>query len=480
MTLKNVIGIAVAFYTIALLVVIMTSYLCIKKIDNKLYLWTELDSIERQILEARRYEKTYFLYHNKEDLLHVIDYITKIEKTIKSINLGHDYRKNRIYKKLGINKELTQLHYLIKEYKKLVEQLINKEKIDPNIAKKVREKGHEITELFSNIRKKITEKLDSEINLYSSIPIFIFLIAIIIVPVAAYLVAKWIIDPIEYLAVNIKKISEGKLKYIPPYKRYLLRHKEYEELIKNINEMLHTLNAKQKELLQATKMAAIGTAISGIAHEINNPLNNIFLTVEVIIDNFDDLDKEEILEMLQDIYHEGERAREIVLHLLEFARSKRDMSTEEIDLTALIKSAYRLLSNELNTKGIETKLDIPDTPIKILGNFNQLEQVLINIIVNASQAMQGGGKLSIKAYEQGEKAIIEIADTGPGIPKEIKDKIFEPFFTTKEKGTGLGLSVSYSIIKKHHGDIKVESEVGKGTIFKIILPIAKRYNNAAQ
>ncbi len=462
--LKNVIYISIFFYTLILLIIVLVSFACIQKIDSKVFVWIQFDNIDRQILEVRRYEKTYLLYHNKQDLLYALDYVEKLEIQLPM-------NEPTIIKKLNIKKELQTLLKLLREYKKLLLKLMEKKYIDQQSAYKIRQKGHKITEFFSNIRKNVIRKLNRDIKLYSSIPIVIFFLAFLIVPIAAYILARWMIDPIEYLANNAKKVSKGDLTHIPLYKRYVIRYREYEELTNAINEMLKALNEKQKELLQVEKMAAIGTVISGIAHEINNPLNNMFLTIDVIKEHFDDLTKEEVFEMLQDIYREGDRAREIVMHLLEFARSKKDVHIEPLDIVKLIKDSYKIISNQLRTQNIKSSLELPKNPVKVLGNFNQLQQVLVNIMVNAIQSMTNGGKLGIKAYVENKNVVIEISDTGSGIPDKIKEKIFEPFFTTKEKGTGLGLSVSYNIIKRHKGEIKVESKLGKGTTFKIFLPI---------
>jgi len=469
--IKNIIYVAVSIYTLILLAITLINYICIHKIDQKVYFWIQFENIDREILEVRRYEKTYLLYHNKEDLIYALNYVEKLETELQI--------DERLISKLNIRKEFSNLYNLIIEYKTTLEKMLESNgKIDPKLAKEIRDKGHKITIFFGKIRENITKKINKDIKIYSIIPLIIFMGVLLIVPATAYIFARWIIDPIEHLAYYAHEISEGHLNHIPRYRKLFFRYKEYDQLIDAINEMLDALNAKQKELIQATKMAAIGTTISGIAHEINNPLNNIFLTIEVIMESFDELSKEELLEMLYDIYHEGERAREIVAHLLEFARDKKDIPFEKLSLNKLAKDSYKIVANQARTKGIETKVELSKDDITIKGNFNQLQQVLINILVNAIQAMEKGGKLGIRTYQEGDWAVVEISDTGPGIPQEIQNKIFEPFFTTKEGGTGLGLSVSYSIIKKHQGDIEVESKPGKGSIFRIKLPLHKPRRNA--
>ncbi|OAG26746.1 sensor histidine kinase [Thermodesulfatator autotrophicus] len=465
-TLKKAIYIAVICYTLILLFIVATSYICIKKLDQKVYLWIQLENIDRQILEVRRYEKNYLLYHNKQDLIYAMDYIEKLELELE--------KNSKFIKNLDTKNKIDELKKTINNYKTILENFIEQEKISTAQAKKIRKEGHKIVVIFNEIRNKIIQKLDDEIKKYSLVPILIIFIVLLIAPIGAYILAIWIIKPIEHLAYYAYQITKDQANCIPEYEKWFIKYKEYEQLRKAINQMINSLNNKQQELIQAEKMAAIGTTISGIAHEINNPLNNIFLTAEIIIDSFEELNQEEIQEMLQDIYKEAERAREIVAHLLEFARNKRESNLENIDLRKLVKETLKLVANEIALKGIKEKIILPEEEVFVKGNFNQLQQVLINIITNAIQAMNKGGKLEIRVKKKDYQAVIEISDTGPGIPEDIRKKIFDPFFTTKEKGTGLGLSVSYSIIQKHKGQIEVESEEGKGTIFRILLPVYRK------
>ncbi len=446
-----------------MLLVVLASYGAIRKIDQKVYYMSLFDKIDRQILEVRRYEKTYLLYRNKADLIYALDYLVEIEWEIKA--------HSDEFAKLGIKDSLIKLDYLLKKYDTLITGLLERGGRNKKLEWEIRREGRKITNLFENIRGVAISRLNEDIQFYSSVPIIIFLIVLIVIAFTAYFMSKWILEPIEYVTLRAKEISAGNLRHIPKCEGFFFRCQECDQLIDALNKMLDAINAKQEQLIQATKMAAIGTALSGIAHEINNPLNNIFLTTEVIMENIDNLSKEELLEMLQDIYNEGERAKEIVGHLLEFSRSKKQLQMEQVDLNKLIEEALRIMTNQIKMAGVELETDLPSKSLIILGNFNQLQQVLINIIVNALQAMPQGGRLQIKLYQEDGQAVIEISDTGCGIPEELKEKIFDPFFTTKEKGTGLGLSVSYSIVKKHKGDIWVESKPGQGTTFKIILPL---------
>jgi len=161
----------------------------------------------------------------------------------------------------------------------------------------------------------------------------------------------------------------------------------------------------------------------------------------------------------------------VVHHLLAFSRSRQATIVDNINIAALVKECLAFLKNQIRINQITVQTEIPDQPMTVSGNANQLQQVLVNIILNAIQAMGPGGLLRIKISENPEKmAQVEISDNGPGIPEEVKSHIFDPFFTTKSEGTGLGLSVSNSIIEDHGGTITLASEQGQGTTFSINLP----------
>jgi signal transduction histidine kinase len=241
--------------------------------------------------------------------------------------------------------------------------------------------------------------------------------------------------------------------------------------------MLDTIECKQEQLVQSEKLAAIGKVTAGIAHEINNPLNNINLTAEVLLDGVDEMESDERKELIRDILSQTERARDIVHHLLSFSR-KKTAAKEKINLAKILSNILHFLKNEMRLSNIQLETSIKKDNAIVSGNRNQLEQVLINIILNAIQAMGRGGKLKIDLQTdlKNGRVVIAVQDNGPGMSRDILKHILEPFYTTKKDGTGLGLSVSYGIIKDHGGDIKIESREGKGTTVKVILPLALEDN----
>jgi len=240
-------------------------------------------------------------------------------------------------------------------------------------------------------------------------------------------------------------------------------------------KMEKKLQETQMRLLQAEKMASLGSLAAGVAHEINNPLGGILIYASLLMEEFENEDDPRVQD-LKRIVEEGTRCKEIVKSLLEFGR-QAESKFEPIDINKAINDGLFFLENQALFQNIKiTKHLDPALPF-IQGDANQIKQVFMNMMVNAAEAMaEEGGSLTISTgvNPDGSSIYISFKDTGVGIPPEIQSKIFDPFFTTKEvgKGTGLGLSTSYGIIQSHHGNIEVESEVGKGTTFRIILPVS--------
>jgi len=237
------------------------------------------------------------------------------------------------------------------------------------------------------------------------------------------------------------------------------------------------LRDKQEQLVQAAKLATLGELTTGVAHELNNPLNNIGLFVGNAIDLIDlgRMDKELLLRELHNTMQQVRKATEIISHLRTFGRAAT-VSYEPVSLNQLSERAQLLLQEQLRLHEIEVYLDLPPENPVVMGNPIQLEQVLINMLTNARDALADTPRKVIYitcAVRQGVVFLI-FRDTGHGIPPGLEQRIFDPFFTTKEvgKGTGLGLSITYGIIKDHKGTISVENNPGGGATFLIELPLA--------
>ncbi|HYL99583.1 MAG TPA: ATP-binding protein, partial [Blastocatellia bacterium] len=239
----------------------------------------------------------------------------------------------------------------------------------------------------------------------------------------------------------------------------------------------------QQELIHSEKLAALGQLISGVAHELNNPLTSVIGFTDLLLGSTEC--GEGLKERLQIIRSEGDRARKIVRNLLSFARSHHPHRTE-VNLNALIQTTIDLRSYEMSVSNVSLRFELSDIPA-VVADAHQLQQVLLNLVMNAEQAIADSGKPGeiVVATEErkieGQRAVaITITDTGPGIPQANLDRIFDPFFTTKPvgKGTGLGLSVSYGIIKEHQGNIRVENRPEGGARFTIELRVSNAISQA--
>jgi signal transduction histidine kinase/iron only hydrogenase large subunit-like protein len=229
------------------------------------------------------------------------------------------------------------------------------------------------------------------------------------------------------------------------------------------------LEQAQTQLIRTEKLASIGQLAAGVAHEINNPLGTILIYSHLIQKSLepDDPKREDIALVIS----EANRAKDIVQGLLSFAREKK-LRASEVNVNDILEEVLSLVVNQSLFHNIKIKKSFDQGPQTIVADETQLKQVFLNIILNAAQAMEGNGKLTISTIFDKKQIKIKIADTGPGIPPEVMGKLFSPFFTTKEKGTGLGLAISYGIIEGHQGKIDVETDLGKSSTFVITLPVS--------
>lgn len=320
----------------------------------------------------------------------------------------------------------------------------------------------------------------------------VFSIGTTAVIVVGYLLAKSIIDPILRLRQVSQAVASGDLsqstgiladdeigELAVAFDTMTLRLRErteeaarlYAETVQR-NKELADINTRlqqtQAQLIQSEKLAAIGELTAGIVHDVKNPLAVIKGLAEELMDG----NGEEEARFLMTIRDNAARANVIVSDLLKFARES-DAVMEERDLRDTIKACLRMTEYMARKSGVEVIVDLPPEPVYATYDASQMEQVLINLVQNAVQAMDVGGTLRVNLSTAEQAAAIAVQDEGVGIPEGNLRRIFDPFFTTKaaKDGTGLGLSVSYGIISNHGGTIDVQSEVGVGSTFTILLPL---------
>jgi hypothetical protein len=357
---------------------------------------------------------------------------------------------------------------------------------------------------------------------------------IVLIVFGSFLLSRVLVKPLKDLVRLTQKISEGDFsqtievtsknemgQLISSFNRMIEKLRENQESIDNYLKSLEMANKKlkqaQEELIRTEKLASIGRFAAGVAHEVGNPLGAILGYTSIL--EKDGVDGEDAKDYLRRIEKEIERINRIVRELLDFAKPSK-FEIKDIEVNKVVENTLSLLSHQKNFKNIETQLELqPDLPM-VKGDESQLSQVLINILLNAIDAMPNGGNLKIQTenlvvdnlfgdefqplyprrrkadptesdysrmrkpdplssllskFSRGDSLVkINISDTGMGIEQENLEKIFDPFFSTKDpdKGTGLGLSISLRIIESMGGKISVESEVGKGSTFEIYFPVA--------
>jgi two-component system NtrC family sensor kinase len=281
-----------------------------------------------------------------------------------------------------------------------------------------------------------------------------------------------LISPILHLHQTMKRAGEGDL----DARAHVRRADEVGELAEAFNRMMDEIKEnkerdarRQAQLAHTEKMVAVGTLAAGVAHEVNNPLAGILTCIETIRANPEDA--EQRTRYLGLIQSGIERIEHTVLNLLDFSRPRESLFAPT-SLNHNLQHVAELVEFQARKNGVEVVFDLDPSGAVVQADHFQIEQLLLNLVLNAIQAMPKGGTLTLRTRAESDKTVAEIADTGVGIPPEIRHRIFNPFFTTRGvgQGTGLGLSVSYGIAQAHGGVILVESEVGQGSRFTVVLP----------
>jgi len=305
------------------------------------------------------------------------------------------------------------------------------------------------------------------------------IVAIAAVSLMIYLlVDRIVLRPVHEIVAATRKVAAGDLHY----KIALTKRDEIGILADSFNEMTKRLSEAQRQVYQSQKLAAVGQLAAGVAHEINNPLTGVLSYGSFLLKRAED--KPEFKEDLEVIVRETKRCREIVKGLLDFARQSPP-EKHACDITEIVERAVRIVHTQLAAHGVKLEKSLPTDLPKIHADANQLQQVIVNLLLNANDAIgERGGKIALTtnvvscgdaSQSRAKQVEISVSDTGCGIPAADLQRIFDPFFSTKgPKGTGLGLAVAWGIIEKHNGHIEVESDVGKGTTFRVLLPIGEK------
>jgi len=304
--------------------------------------------------------------------------------------------------------------------------------------------------------------------------VIVGLIIIFIAAISGVAVSRKFTAPLEALSVAVRKVAKGNFDVnvdINSRDEIGQLSKSFNDMADELMERERSLKSAQLALVQSEKMAAVGTLSAGLAHEVKNPLSAVLGYAQLSKRKLDQPDV--IRKHLDTIESETRRCNEIIGNLMQFSRQEKGEFTD-VTINAVVEKSVGIVDHQLGLNNVHVNIELASGIPEIIGNPNQLQQVLMNLAINAQQAMApDGGTVNIATYCDDDYVCISVSDTGPGISEELAEKIFEPFYTTKAagEGTGLGLSVTYGIIKDHNGDIRVERAENGGARFIIELPL---------
>ncbi|MGW8301444.1 MAG: ATP-binding protein, partial [Desulfobacterales bacterium] len=444
------------------LAISVTLVLNMYSVENRLQ-WLEIvNEYAVEMEQTRLFEKNYFLYGtNLNDA---------VENAFQT-NALLDRNAEEIRKLLGENGQADALEN-IRRYEGLLQRLELLEKREARDAEykrakneiepELRKYGHQLLSYGQDMMRREKKSLTDAISRSRYITIYSLIILLVFLGIYAFYLDKHLLKTIKRFSTYAQRIASGDYTPIMPARAY---RDEFTELALAFNRMILDLENREAILIQSHKMRAVGTLTAGVAHELNNPLNNITLTADMLLEDYDTLIDAERKEMIADVVNEAGRSKKIISNLLDFARESGSQ-LEPLDLVHLLKETINLASNQIKLSGIKIEFQTADNLPRVHGDSQQLEQVFLNLILNSIDASPKGSKIQviIVPADDPRYLAVKIIDFGSGIPNHILGSIFDPFFTTKGKGkgTGLGLSVSQGIVGKHGGRIRVSSREGAG------------------
>jgi len=516
MSLKKKIILSFAFSAIIIAILAGLEYVNYIKIRKEIRYLEITDTIRSKSLELRRHEKNFLLradigqirivydyinelqqildrnqlFYNEEKFLRMHDVIDKYEYTFNLIekafwNFQEEFARikpsnskyamffplieSTFLERPVVNAELLEKVFLIGRDEPAVQYLIE---LDSQISA-LRIIGENSINISKELDRKARENVDGYIDLSQRAILFFFPLFVVVGIGLFLFVISNVVKRLQVLTEVVENAGKGYFTQMSEVPAKWIGSDEVGILTHKFNNMELQLEQRENELLQSKKLAAIGTFASGVAHELNNPLNNIYTSAQRLLKKTGGDCPDFLVKGLDDIFGQTMRVKKIVGDLLEFARG-REPHFREVELNNLISSVYERTINIIDAGGIEFSLDSAPDGVYIEADHEQIEQVFINLFTNAIEVMSGKGTLNVKIDTVNDDLTIRVADSGKGMTQETADKIFEPFFTTKDKGTGLGLAIVFSIIQKHKGSIRVESEEGRGTAFVITLQRRKQ------
>jgi two-component system, NtrC family, sensor kinase len=446
-------------------IIIALNYSNFRSLSRSMQFFEIAEELNKNLLEMRRYEKNYFLYRQGFNYEENVTYANQLALTLQREHFS-------LVAAIGQRNYENFVEY-VNDYDGLMARL-HQSSCEPNdcasLKEQIRGVGQNLMVLADQLVTNERHTINHLLQHMFPLPLISLLFLVILLGFVIFFIGEKVIRPLARITRESEAVAQGMFQRITPYGGY---KNEIHLLVSAINRMMDELQKRQEQLIQSRKIASIGTLTAGIAHEINNPINNLSLTLEALIEDGECMDTQERQQLYQEAMDQADRTSEIVKNLLEFSRASHP-KVEYINLEELVDKTARLLNNEMKLNNIRFVKQISGSLPRLRMDKGGLQQVLLNLFINSLQVMGNDGELKVvlgPAETPGEIRI-DVIDSGPGIPEEFLGQVFDPFFTTKQEGegTGLGLSVSYTIIKKNGGRMEVKSPPGEGACFSIILP----------
>jgi len=446
----------------------LVSIVLIGRVQAKLAVLGAVDRYTFEIQQARRYEKNWFLYH--ANLADALDQVRAAQEILQ-------LESGDMAAVMG-SASVEAMRSRVRSYEGLLASLRS---LDPErdqertreVEAELRVHGAAMVSEAEDLATGERRSVEAMLAMSRRIAVGFLAALLTAIGLLVWFVRQQMLAPLGRIVAATRRIADGDLTPITPRRRY---NDEFSELASAINHMTQELVRRQQLLVQSHKLQAMGTLTAGVAHELNNPINNLMLSAAALQEDYADLDDAQRMEIAEDLVGEAERARDIVRNLLDFARES-EVELTPLDVEELVGDTLHLAANQVKLAKVKVRGEVEENAPPVYGDRHQLTQVFLNLVLNALDAMPDGGVLTITVEKSEDRAFVlaRFTDTGVGIHEAQLRRVFDPFFSTKKhaKGTGLGLSVSLGIIEQHGGDIRVESEVGNGTTFTVSLPVAR-------
>ncbi|TAN42357.1 MAG: HAMP domain-containing histidine kinase [Nitrospirae bacterium] len=478
--------ITLGYYLVGLLILGLSlfAFIELRYFEQKILSGETISEFFDTALEVRRFEKNYFLYRQEDDYVENIKYLLRAEALLET----------NLKKFASITEEdsLTRLRSDLKKYRELMDayhRKIRNRNPDETLTvleSGIRKTGKDITSIAEDLAKTERRHLQSVLDTARKSFIFSILALVIIGVVIGQVLSRMVVRPLKLIENSLTAIADGSFEKIVINSR----DREIISLANAFNKMLGELEIRQRHLVQSEKLASLGTLLSGVAHELNNPLSNISTSAQILIEEIDGADMEYKKELLLQVEEQTDRARNIVRSLLDYSRDRK-FNKEKLPVRDILDETVQFIKGQIPTK-VEINISVPEN-LSINADKQRIQQVFLNLFKNAVEAVGDNGRITViasknkggqnlhpdlkfcgKCNSKEDSIDIEISDTGCGIPADTLPKIFDPFFSTKDvgKGSGLGLFIVFEIMEEHDGCVGVKSTAGTGTTFLLRLPDA--------